>query len=210
MHRSRFPSGSAVLILLVLFVCLAGRSAVISVPDQVAASGQTIVASLSFSTEGARVSGIQFDIDWDAPLDVKVTFGSGLRASSKQLYASQLGPRVTRCLLIGTDGQSIPDGETIKLFVVVTGNDQTGSAQVRFSNSIATDPGGNTVSLPAAAFNVQIAPIVATAQQPNSNWNTPFVQVKLPTAVSGTQFGIRGAAIGPDSYAYLGSAAGVY
>lgn len=195
--------------LTLLFGCVA-RAAVISAGTQTAVAGQTLVIPLSFAAEGPNVSGLQFDLEWDSPLDVKTAIGTRLRTSTQVLYAASRGTRQTRTLLISPNGDAIPDGEIVRLFVVVDGSAPAGATQLRLTNAIGTDVNGNPVTIQVTDVNVEIQGSASTASQPNSNWNTPLVQIKFPAPVANAKFGIRGIAIGPDGYAYVGSSAGVY
>src|SRR5690242_9987475 len=78
---------------LFLIASLSLRAAMISAPPQTASPGQAVIASLGFSSEGQAIAGIQFDLDWDQALDVKLVVGDQLRQSPKLLYTSVQGPR---------------------------------------------------------------------------------------------------------------------
>ena len=187
-----------------------GMAVVISASDHTAVPGQSVVIPLSFSAEGQKVSALQFDLEWDSVLDVKMAIGDQLRTSTDAIYAAPRGTRQTRSILIGPSHDSIPEGEVVRLFVVVDGNAPVGTAQVRLVNAVASDDEGNALPVRVTNANVSVDKPAVSSQQPDSNWNTPLVQIKLPAAVAGTKFGIRGVAIGPDGFAYIGSAAGVY
>jgi uncharacterized protein (TIGR03437 family) len=66
-----------------------------------------------------------------------------------------LDARTVRFIIAGQNGV-LSDGEVLKLFVEVPGGASAGSAQIRFSNSAATDPSGNALALRSGAVNVQI------------------------------------------------------
>jgi hypothetical protein len=76
------------------------NAAGVVIPSQMAAAGQMIATTVTLSTEGAQLSGLQFDLEWDAGLDVQIAVGSGLANSGKQLYSAQLAPRSTRILIV--------------------------------------------------------------------------------------------------------------
>jgi uncharacterized protein (TIGR03437 family) len=173
MRYSPIRSGRAALSATLFLAWGSVYAAVISTADQSAAPGQTVVASVTFSAEGQRVSGLQFDIEWDVALDVKVAIGDRLRTPSKLLYAAALGPRAARCLLGGMNADMVADGEVLKLFVIVNGSGQAGTAQVRFTNAVAADPAGNPVSLRSpAVVNVQIQGAANSSLRPETLLNS--------------------------------------
>ena len=131
-------------------------SAVLSTSNQTALAGQTIVASLAFSAESRTLSGIQFDIEWDQNLEVKLIVGDRLRQARKLLNAGSTAPNMVRCVVVGINQDTLADGELLKLFISVDPNAAAGSAQVRFTNLIATGPQGDSVPLSAQAATVQI------------------------------------------------------
>lgn len=131
-------------------------SAVLSAPDVVGAAGQVVIASLSLSSEGQAISGIQFDLVWDDVLDVKIVVGNRLRQSSRVLYSAPVPPRGVRCLIIGMGQGILSDGELLKAFATVSGSSQPGTAQIRMTNALATDAGGHPIAVRAAPVNIRI------------------------------------------------------
>src|SRR6478672_7698555 len=73
-------------------------AATLSVPSQVAGPGQVVVTSADFSSAGQPVSGLQFDLQWDQALDLKLVVGDALRQSTKLLFTAPRGTRTLRCL----------------------------------------------------------------------------------------------------------------
>jgi uncharacterized protein (TIGR03437 family) len=147
---SRLPVSAALLI-----ASLPAFSASLSAPDQVAARGEAVVASLAFSGDGQAVSAIQFDLLWDATIDVKIVIGDGLRTSSKILYTAPQGPRTIRCLVAGGI-DPLPEGELLKLFLVVDQQAPAGPAQVRIVNLAGTAPDGGETELKPATVKLDV------------------------------------------------------
>jgi uncharacterized protein (TIGR03437 family) len=147
--RSLFPLGF-------LLSAIPLSSAVLSAPAQTAVAGQAVIASLSFSSEGESISGVQFDLEWDQDLDLKLVIGDQLRGSTKSLFTYPQGPRSLRCLLVGTDLAILPDGELLKAFLIAGSSSTPGVAQMRVTNTVATDPSGNSMPFRAEPVNVTI------------------------------------------------------
>src|ERR1017187_5191456 len=139
-----------------LLLCTSASAAVLSLQDQAGAAGQTVVAAVSFSSEGQAIGGLQFDLEWDAALDVRITAGTRTRASSKLLYTASTGPRGTRCLFIGSNRDTLGDGDLLSVFVVIAPDAPAGTAMVRFTNAVATSPDGTPVVLRSQPASVRV------------------------------------------------------
>ena len=139
-----------------LLVCTSASAAVLSLPDQVGTAGQTVAAAISFSSEGQAISGLQFDLEWDSPLDVRITVGARTRGSTKLLYTAPTGPHGTRCLFIGYNRDTLGDGELLNVFIVIAPDALAGAAMVRFTNAVATTPDGTPVVLRSQAASVGV------------------------------------------------------
>jgi uncharacterized protein (TIGR03437 family) len=133
-----------------------GVAALLSVPSLSGSPGQTVIVPVTFSAQGQQVSGLQFDLAWDAGVDIKVAIGDGLRKSPKVLYAAVLGSRSVRCLVAGTNLDTLSDGDVVKLFVIVDPSAAGGTVEIRFSNTIASDPRGGAVALSSSGVSMQI------------------------------------------------------
>ena len=142
--------------LLLLLTSLPVYAAALSVPNQVAGPGQVVLTSADFSSQGQTVSGLQFDVQWDQALDLKLVVGDALRQSTKLLFTAPMGTRALRCLIIGMNQDAVPDGQLFKVLLIVDPNAAPGSAQVVISNAVATDPNGRAVPLEAPTASVQI------------------------------------------------------
>jgi uncharacterized protein (TIGR03437 family) len=142
--------------LLLVLTSLPVYSAVLSVPNQAAGPGQVVLTSASISSQGQAVSGLQFDLQWDQALDLKLVLADPLRQSTKLLFTAPLGTRALRCLIIGMNQDLLADGQLLKVWVIVDPRAAPGSAQLVVRNAIATDPNGNAVPLEASATNITI------------------------------------------------------
>ncbi len=133
-----------------------GSAAEISIPTQVATTGQLIATSATLSTEGAQISGLQFDLEWDPGLGVQIVTGRGLANSRKILYSAQLAARTMRVLIVGLDQATLPDTELLRLFIVA-GSD-VGSSQLRLTNLVGATPDGDPVMIRASAATIRVDP----------------------------------------------------
>src|SRR5271165_4294777 len=155
------------IVLMAVLIPLSSRlssSAVLSGADVAAVAGQAVVSPLVFSAQNQAISALQFDLDWDASLDLKVVIGTALRPSTKLLYTAPRGPRTLRCLIAGLDSLAVPEGELLKVFLTVSPQASPGTARLRIINTAAADPTGNpTTSFGPTFVNVDIQNGVAAS-----------------------------------------------
>ena len=135
---------------------IAVHAASLTLSNQVAVPGQVVVAPLSWSSQGQSVSGIQFDMDFDSALSVRLLPGTQLGASAKSLYAATLPGGGLRVLIVGMNAGAIADGDLLRAVVAVDPSAAAGIFPVRFTNAIATDPNGSAVPISMTAGGVQV------------------------------------------------------
>ena len=140
------------------FVVTAAQCTSLSFPNQVAAPGQVVVVPLSFASQGQAVSSIQFDLDSDSALSVRMLPGGQIGGSAKVLYTGSLPGGVARFLIVGMNQAAIQDGELVRAVISVDPSAAPGTAQVRIRNAVAADPDGNAVLVPALAATIQVQP----------------------------------------------------
>jgi uncharacterized protein (TIGR03437 family) len=136
-----------------------GSGAALSIPSQPANAGQLIASSVTFSTEGAAISGLQFDLEWEEGLEVQVATGNQLRNAVKSIYTAPLTARSLRVLIVGMNRNNIGDGELVRLFVAV--NAAGGSPQIKMSNQLGVSDTGDAVAIRASAATIRIDPTLA-------------------------------------------------
>lgn len=142
-----------VLCLLALF---RSHAASLTLPNQNAGPGQTLVLSLSFAAQEQSVTAIQFDINTDQGLSFGTLPGMQIGASGKALYTTSLSDHSLRVMVAGINSQQIANGELLRPVVVVDPAASPGAAQIRIQNVMASDQNGKPVSIPSTAATVQI------------------------------------------------------
>jgi len=157
------PSDKVRIVRLVLPLLLAwsGGAAVLSIPGRNAAAGELAVSSVTLSTEGAQISSLQFDLEWDAGLGVQMAVGSGLVDSGKLLYTAQLTPRSVRVLIAREDRGVLVDGDLLRLFVVA--GSATGSFQIKLANLNGATPDGSPVAVGGSSATIGVTPAAGGA-----------------------------------------------
>ena len=141
-------------LLSLLLLGYTGSAAELSIPSQTATPGQLIATTITLATEGDQISGLQFDLEWDAGLEVEVAVGRGLGGSGKLLYPAQQNARSVRLLFAGLNQGILPDGELMRVFIAV--GPEAGSFQLKLTNLVGTSPGGDPVAIGASATTILV------------------------------------------------------
>jgi len=139
-----------------LIATACGAAATLSLGNQTAAAGQTLVASLGFASQGQPVSGIQFDLSSDASLLIGIMPGAQIGASAKILYTAALSNRSMRVLIVGMNQATLADGEILRPVISVDPSAAPGTASILIRNIAASDAEGNAVSVAPVTASVQI------------------------------------------------------
>ena len=141
----------AVIVWLV-FAVFTAQAAQITVPSVSAQPGRTVTADVQYAAQGALVTAIQLDLEYDPALTVSVTIGSPAAGAGKSLTTSDLSAGKKRILIAGLNQNALPDGVLLSLSISVSSS-AGNSAQypLHISNAAGTDKDGKSVSLDAAA-----------------------------------------------------------
>jgi uncharacterized protein (TIGR03437 family) len=142
-----------------IFAAVSGHAQILSgaPSSQTASPGQTVIVSLSLDSQGQGMAGVQFDVNWDPPLAIRVVAGDQVRSAAKNLYTSSPSASVLRCLIVGVNQTTLPGGELLKLLVSSDVAASGGvAAQIRISNALATAPDASPIALSTTPVNVQL------------------------------------------------------
>ena len=150
-----------------LLVGPASRAAVLSLENPAVGPGQIAIAALSFSPQGQPISGIQFDVEWDAALDIETATGNQIGASSKILYTAALTDRSRRFLIVGLNAGQISTGELLRCFLSTSVGAAPGTAQIRLTNVVAASPQGDSVFVQATSVIIPIQSTASAAPLPS-------------------------------------------
>lgn len=136
-------------------VALAHASS-LSVSSLTGSSADTVMLSVSLLSPEQPLSAVQFDLNWDATLDVNVAVGDQVGASNKALYTALVQPRDLRCIVAGVNNHVLSDGVLLRIFVTVPAGSLPGLGQVTLRNVSAADPNGTPVVVQSISGGVQI------------------------------------------------------
>lgn len=151
-------------------------------------TGVVVAVSLS-SQSGAEVSGLNFDLSYDAGrLSVgNVTIGGAASAAGKSLAWSQPSAGTARVIIFGVNQTAIGDGTVANVSFDVLPGAAPGVSGLDLHNAAATSPtgGGIPLSLDDGSFTVNAPPASPTSPAtatPSSTASSTSVVVLSPTA----------------------------
>ena len=143
--------GALVLVNVVLsWTGLAAAASLSFLPDSlVGTPGNTLLSSVVYSSLGAQVAGLQFDVLYDpnALSFSTAQAGSAASLSSKGLRFNTLSPGDTRFLIFGLNQNVIGDGRVADLTFQVALNAPAGPHNLALSGIVGADPNANNVPI---------------------------------------------------------------
>lgn len=143
-----------------------GRAAtlLLSAPESVAPGAPLIVAA-TLSASASPISAIQFDLEFDASqCDLAFSVGDIVQSAEKQIHWNELDSHRKRFLLIGLNGEALPEGTLLRFYISVH-RDASGSLPFRLLDPIASTPEGDAVSLVEEQASVDVSDIPAASVQ---------------------------------------------
>lgn len=130
---------------------IVAQSAQLSLAPQSIAPANSVIVPVQFSTSGAAVSSIQFDLSFPSPaLLLSATPGPGLSSTLKSFYSVLVSNSQQRFLVVGSDAAPIPDGTLLNVIVDAGPGIALGKYSLKFSNVIASGPDGSGVVVSGA------------------------------------------------------------
>ncbi len=118
-------------------------------------AGQSVNLSVALQTQGAQISGLQFDISYDkTALTMAVAAGTATSAAGKSLSTNSQATGV-RVLIVGFNQTLIADGSVVNLTIAVAAN-AAGSYPLTVSAASGTDPSGQAVAISASSGAVTV------------------------------------------------------
>ncbi len=116
--------------------------------------GQTVTLNVALQTEGAQVSGLQFDISYDkSVLGVTVAAGAASTAAGKQLSTNSLASGI-RVLIVGFNQTLMADGDVAILTIAIAASASGGTYPLIISGASGTDPSANPITITVTSGSV--------------------------------------------------------
>jgi uncharacterized protein (TIGR03437 family) len=175
-------------------------SSQVSLANQSAAPGTSVLIPIVFGSQYGYTSGVQFDLQYDSSaISLNATLGDAARNSAKSLYFAELAPNKRRFLIVGFNQSLIEDGTLINLFVNLNQNAANGIYTLTLSNLVATDPYGDSILIQGTDGTVTVQGPVGQGMrlQPQGVLNGASL-LSGPVA-PGEVITLIGSAIGPAS-----------
>jgi uncharacterized protein (TIGR03437 family) len=136
---------------------MCAHCAELSLPKPASAPGTSLVLPLSFASQSASATGIQFDLQYDnSALRVIATVGETARTSGKALDLWDLAPGQRRFLIMGLNRNPLVDGVLINLFVDVSPTAPGGAYQLRLLRVIGTNSSAQGVTVTGADGSITV------------------------------------------------------
>ena len=150
-----------------------GYAAQVSLPNQSAAPGSSIVFPMVFNLEAGSVSGVQFDLEYDSSaMSLAMTAGDVLSTAGKKIYTVDLASNKKRLILVGPNQNPIADGTLINLFVNLNQNAPFGAYSLRFSSVAGAGPNGVPVPIASVDGSITVQSTSSTVRlQPSGVLN---------------------------------------
>lgn len=133
-----------------------------------ARAGETVAGAVRLVGEQEVLSGLQFDLEADPALQLRLGPGSALPASAKLFMQSAPLPGIVRVLIVGMNRLPLPDQDLVQLFITVDASAPPFDAAIAVRNPVAATPGGAQTPLRADPIKVRILNGPATQFLPPS------------------------------------------
>jgi uncharacterized protein (TIGR03437 family) len=172
----------------------------VSLPNQTATPGSSLLLPVALDSKNAMISGVQFDVEYDnSAITLIATLGDAAKNAGKLLYQADMAPNRRRFVIVGLNPKLVPDGNLLNLFVNLNGNASPGPLPISFSNTAGTDPYGVFTSVAGVGGTVTV---LGTIDQ-----SVPIVPAGVLNGASispgplapGEVFTLFGSSIGPVS-----------
>jgi uncharacterized protein (TIGR03437 family) len=177
---------------------MAAYSAELSLPKPTAAPGAGFILPISFASQSATVTGIQFDLQYDTgAMSLSATVGEAARNSGKSLYLWDLAPGQRRFLIVGLNRDQVVDGTLVNLFVNLSPTAPAASYSLKLLSVLGTDSSAQAVTIGAVDGGIIVQGTAGTGSrlQPDGVLNGASL---LPGRVApGEIVTLIGAGIGP-------------
>jgi uncharacterized protein (TIGR03437 family) len=175
-------------------------SAEISLASYSGNAGSSVLAAVSFAAQGALVSGIQLDLEYDSSLmSVVFLIADTGRETQKRIYTSDLGAGKKRTMLIGLNRTPLPDGVLISAFVNLKANAPVGNFPLKLSQVVCSDPDGRPVSVAGVDGSIQVQATSTAAVSIRQDGVLNAASLRPGSIAPGEIITLIGSSIGPAS-----------
>jgi hypothetical protein len=119
--------------------------------------GKKIAAQVKFKAEGAAVTALQFDVEYNpAAMTVGGALGPAAEAASKRITITDAAPNRKRVLLWGLNHNNLEDGAVVALTLEVKADASAGDYPLRLQSAGASNSAGSPLALRTVDGNVAV------------------------------------------------------
>ena len=159
MLKSKLPLAVGFLILLA-----PAWSAEISLASYSASAGSSVPAAISFAAQGAAVSAVQFDLEYDSSvMSLVLLLAPSAKDSQKLLYTADLGVNKKRVIVIGPNSNLLYSDTLVSAFVNLKTTAPAGTYPLKVSQVICSDPDGRSVVVTGISGSIVVQPSAPVA-----------------------------------------------
>lgn len=134
-------------------------SAEISLASYSASAGSSVPAAISFAAQGAAVSAVQLDLEYDSSvMSLVLLLAQSARDSQKLLYTTDLGANKKRIIVIGPNSNLLYSDTVVSAFVNLQTTAPAGTYSLKVSQVICSDPSGRSVAVTGINGSVVVQP----------------------------------------------------
>jgi hypothetical protein len=159
MRLHRYLNGYQRTAIVLAMLAVAGNAAELSVSNGViSAPNQPVTLNVTLSSGGSAMSGVQFDLQYDAAaLNVTVSTGAAAGSAGKEAHSNVLQAGRQRVLIVGLNQTSIADGVVATLQVSLKSPAAAGKTfPITITAPAGTTAKAQAVAVTAANGSVQV------------------------------------------------------
>lgn len=145
-------------VVILWLTAVVSSAAELAVERMAAQPGKKITAQVKFKAEGAAVTALQFDVEYNpSAMTISGALGLAAKAASKQITITDGAPNRKRVLLWGLNHNNLEDGTVVALTVEVKADAAVGDYPLRIQSAGASNSAGSPVAVRTADGNVAVS-----------------------------------------------------
>jgi hypothetical protein len=145
--------------IILAMLAVAGNAADLNIGQEVLSAGHPATVNVSLASGGAALTGLQFDLEYDATLlNVTVSAGASATQGGKNVQPAVISPGKLRVLIVGLNRNTITDGVVAVLNVSLKGSAEASRAfPIRMIAPVGTTASAQSVKISSTDGSVKVA-----------------------------------------------------
>jgi hypothetical protein len=158
MHSNAIHSKNMRVVVILLLATAVSTAAELAVERVAAQPGKKITAQVKFRADGAAVTALQFDVEYNpSAMTISGAAGPAAESASKRIAITDIAPNRKRVLLWGLNHNNLEDGAVVALTVEVKADAAAGDYPLRLQSAGASNSAGASVAVRTADGNVAVS-----------------------------------------------------